>query len=357
MNQKLSFLALFAAAAMLCAAPALSLKNAFLPNAGVALSVNLEAFNNSFLGEYANHDVVKELAKIAEVELNPNDPAQTMFKALLEKSTITLATALTVNEASQVTDNPENALQKTLVCVQLPQPIGPMVDAAIVALTNQKSDDTTIAPTAINECKGVQITDKDDGTRLALVFDAEGKFIFIGAPELLAKQLTDAAAAAAPANLVAANASGLPGAFASLSMVVNDELKAAVAENNPQVAGFVSTVENLNLSAAPAGSAINVKLVGNFLTPEIAGSIKAMADEYLPQVKAMAPSLTNGQEVAFLDTIAAAQDGKTLSLTLALTQQDIATIVQAVNTLTADTDDGDDDDDDDDDDGIEVQEL
>ena len=71
----------------------------------------------------------------------------------------------------------------------------------------------------------------------------------------------------------------------------------------------------------------------------------------------MAPSLTNGQDVAFLDTIAAAQDGKTLSLTLSLTQQDIATIVQAVNTLTADTDDGDDDDDDDDDDGVEVQEL
>ena len=357
MTKKLSFLALFAAAAMLCAAPVLSVNNAFLPDAGVALSVNLAAFNNSFLGEYVNHDVVKELAKIAEFNLDPNDPVQTMFKELIEKSTITLVTSLTINEAQGVSNAPETALAKTMFCIQLPQPIGPMVDAAIVALLGQKSDDCTIAPTTINECKGVQVTDKDDGLRLALVFDAPGKNIFVGSPELLAKQLTDEAAAAANQKLVAANASGLPGAFASLSMVVTDSLKAAIAESNPQVAGFVSTVEDLNLSAAPAGNAINVRLLGNFLTPEIAGSIKSMVDAYLPQAKSMAPGLTNGQDVAFLDTISATQNGKGLAVACSLTQQDIATIVQAVNTLTADFDDGDDDDDDDDDDGVEVEAL
>ena len=51
MTKKLSFLALFVATAMLCAAPALSVKNAFLPDAGFALSMNIEALNKSFLGE------------------------------------------------------------------------------------------------------------------------------------------------------------------------------------------------------------------------------------------------------------------------------------------------------------------
>ncbi|MBO4620077.1 MAG: hypothetical protein J5654_08200 [Victivallales bacterium] len=359
MTKKLSFLALFVATAMLCAAPALSVKNAFLPDAGFALSMNIEALNKSFLGEYVNHDALKEFAKFAEFEFNPNDPSQAMFKALLEKSTITVVTAITVPEMFEINDKPEAAAQKAMACIQLPQPLGPMVDTAVVALTNIKEEGVTVVPNIINECKGVLVT-KEDGTRLALNFSADGRLLFVGLPELLKKQLTDEAAAAAPAKLVDANASGLPGAFVSLSILVTETLKAAISAESPESAAFASTVETLNLSAAPAGGdAVNLKLAGNFITPEIAGSVKSMADEYVPQVKAMAPVLANGQEVPFLDTLNAIQNGNAVSLSCTLIQKDIEIIGQVAKAafMSAAVDNDDDADDDDDDDGVEVEEL
>ena len=358
MTKKLSFLALFVAAAMLCAAPALSVKNAFLPDAGIALSMNVDSFNKSFLGELVNHDALKEVVKLADFEFDPNDPTQMMLKSLLEKSTITMVTAVSPNEAGNVTDNPELALKKTMVCIQLPQPLGPMVDAVVAGLTNIKKEGCTVAPNVINECKGVLVKD-EDGTQLAMNFSADGKYAFIGAPELLKKQLTDAAAAAAPAKLVATNVSGLPGAFVSLSILVTEDLKAAISAESPEAAAFASTVETFNLSAAPAGGdAVNLKLAGNFITPEIAGAVKSMADEYVPQAKAMAPALANGQEVPFLDTLNAVLDGNAVSLSCTLTPKDIEVIGQVAKAfMSANDDDDADDDDDDDDDGVEVEEL
>ena len=355
MTKKLSFLALLATAVMLCAAPALSLKNAFLPDAGFALSMNLDALNNSFLGEYVGHDALKEMAKLAEFEFDANDPTQVMLKALLEKSTITVVSSVSPNEATEVTDKPEEALKKSLVCIQLPQPLGPMVDSVVEALANTKKQGMTFAKTAINECKGVTVTEEDN-TKVALIFSADGKLIFVGLPELLKKQLTDEAAAAAPAKLVAANVSGLPGAFASLSILITEDLKSMIASSSPEAGGFASTLEFLNLSAAGAGEVIDIKVAGAFITPEMAGAVKSMVDEYVPQVKAMAPALTNGQELKCLDTIAAAQNGNAVSISFSLTQKDIFTIMQVANNFMNANDDADDDDDDDDD-GVEVEEL
>ena len=343
---------------MLCAAPALSVKNAFLPDAGIAVSINVDSFNSSFLGEYVGHDALKEVVKLAKFEFDTNDPTQMMLKSLLEKSTITMVTAVSANEAGKVSDNPEVALKKTMICIQLPQPLGAMVDAVVMGLTNIKKEGYSVAPNVINECKGVLVKG-EDGTRLAMNFSADGKYAFIGLPEMLAKQLTDAAAAAAPAKLVAANVSGLPGAFVSLSILVTEDLKAAVSAESPEAAGFASTVETLNLSAAAVGGdAINLKLAGIFITPEIAGAVKSMADEYLPQAKAMAPALVNGQEVPFLNTLNAGQDGNVVSFSCTLIPKDILIIGQVVNTFMSAANDGDHDDDyDDDDDGVEIEDL
>ncbi|MBR4517762.1 MAG: hypothetical protein IKO65_02045 [Victivallales bacterium] len=350
MTKKLSFLALLATAAMLCAAPALSVKNAFLSDAGFAFSMNIEALNNSFLGEYVGHDALKEAAKLAEFEFNPNDPSQTMFKALLEKSTITVVTAITVSEADEIADKPEDAAKKTVACIQLPQPLGPMVDAAVVALTNFKKEGVTVVPNVINECKGVLATD-EDGSRLAMNFSADGRLLFMGLPELLKKQLTNEAAAAAPAKLVAANVSGLPGAFASLSILVTEDLKGAVGSASPEAGGFASMLESLNLSAAGAGENIDVKVTGVFTSPDTAGAVKSMVDENLPQIKAMGPALANGEELKCLDTIVASQNGNAVSVSFSLTQKDIFSIIQLVGKFM-NADDGDDDDD-----GVEVEDV
>ena len=83
-----------------------------------------------------------------------------------------------------------------------------------------------------------------------------------------------------------------------------------------------------------------------------------MADEYLPQAKAMAPALANGQEVPFLNTLNAGLDGNVVSFSCTLIPKDILIIGQVVNTFMSAANDGDDDDDDDDDDdGVEIEDL
>ena len=359
MTKKLSFLALFAAVAMLCAAPALSVKNAYLPNASIAVTINAAKFNRSFLGELVGNDIIGVALEGAEIEIDPNDPIQAQLKALLEKSNITFTTELSVSEASSGLE-PEKAVEKSMACVEFPQPLGPLVDGLIAQMAATQKDGMTFEPIVINGFKGVKITDNKDGVAVAMVFSANGKCLFLATPATLTKQLTEEAAAAAPAQLLAAQANAVDGFFLNLGIILTDEIKAMAAEASPEAAGFASTMNALSFSASATGELVNLKLGANFITPEIAGAIKSTFDsEVLPMVQPMASSLAQGSDVSFVNTLACSLDGTQVNLTCSLSQNDIFTIMQIFNSATSGqgADDLDEDGDDEDEDGVEVEEV
>ena len=175
MTKKLSFLALFVAVAMLCAAPALSVKNAYLPNASVAFTLNAHKLNNSFLGDFFDHDAFGTLAGAFEIEFDSSDPVMAQLKSCLERANITVTSALTMEEVNSFDDlNGQTASKKVMACVELKEALGPLVDIAIAKIVSTESDKYTAAPTQINGCKGVTVTDKD-GVPVALAFSEDGR--------------------------------------------------------------------------------------------------------------------------------------------------------------------------------------
>ena len=348
MTKKLSFLALFAAVAMLCAAPALSVKNAFLPDAGIVCKLNAEKFNRCFLGDFANNDIIGLFLSQIEVEMDPSDPVHAQLKALVEKSNITITSSITPADV-QSDLTPEEGFSKILICVDFPQPLGPLADAAIAKLTAIQGDDLKAERTKINGFKGVKLY--DDDMALALVFSADGKRLFLGVPKVLAKQLTAEAAAAAPSQLLATQKNALDNAFVSVGFIMTDEYKALLSELSPEAAGFVASVKTIAFSAAAATNGrIELKVDVRFTSPDVADTVKSLIDAAIPEIKTMVSA--QGEDVACINTLACTAKGDLVSLSCKIGQEDISSIMQIVSAATSDSDDdfdyaNDDDDDDD----------
>ncbi|MBP5299869.1 MAG: hypothetical protein J6Y80_00560 [Victivallales bacterium] len=346
MTKKLSFLALFAAA-MLCAAPALSLKNAFQPDANLALSMNLGTINSSFVGEYVNNDIIGSLAGFVEQPIDPNDPTQAMLKALIERSTITLSVHFNADDVQGIDElEPADALKKFVVCIEFPQPLGPLVDVMIGQLSAVKRDGMSASPLQINDFKGMKVT-SDEGLAVAVAFSADTKFAFLGNEESLKKQLTEEAAAAAPAKLVTALKQGYAGGTATLAIAVTDEIKSLAGQTNPEAAGYLSTVETITVAVNTLQSTVDIKLAAAFTDADTAAGVKTLLDEQvIPGAKQMAPAFANGADLAFVNTFAAAQEGNSVSLSVSLNQKDIMCIGQIAMQFMMNNQAQDDDDDD-----------
>ena len=360
MTKKLSFLALFVATVMLCAAPAakpapsLSAKNAYLPDATMVVTLNAQKLNNSFLGDLCDHDLIGTFCSATDLDVDFSDPIMAQVKSQFEKANITVVSALTPADF----ESNVPPVKKFMVCCELKEALGPLVDVIIQKAIAQETDEFTATAIRINGCKGVKIVDKE-GLTMALVFDGNGRYVFLGAPEILKSQLTEEAAAKAPARLLAAKANALDGAFLNAGIVMTDEFKAmAAASAGPEFAGFISTIDSFLFSASTSGNIINLQLGANFITAEVADAIKSMLDsEVIPQVKAMAPALANGADVSFVNTLACTQKGSLVKLACSLSESDIMTIGQVISAAYSGSGDSDDYDFEDDEDGIEFEDV
>ena len=208
--------------------------------------------------------------------------------------------------------------------------------------------------------KKMNLTD-EEGVVIALVFSEDGRLFFVGAPDVLKKQLT-AEAAAAPARLTVAQANALDGSFLSVGIVMTDEIKAMATDASPEAAGFASAVDVFLFSAATSGGLVDLQLGASFITPEFAGAVKSMLDtEVVPQVKAMAPAVAGEADVSFVNSLACSQKGNVVNLTCSLSQADIFTVVQLVGKFmdggSEEVDELDEDVEEFDEDGVEVEEV
>ncbi|MBQ4479630.1 MAG: hypothetical protein II943_03225 [Victivallales bacterium] len=360
MTKKLSFLALFVATVALCAAPALSVKNAYLPDASIALTLNAHKLNNSVLGDFFDHDALGTLAGFLDIELDASDPVMAELKSRLERANITVVSSLTMADVNGDELSSSEAVKKFMVCVELKEALGQLVDVVIAKVVSTESTEYTAAATQINGFKGVNLTD-EEGVVIALVFSEDGRLFFVGAPDVLKKQLT-AEAAAAPARLTVAQANALDGSFLSVGIVMTDEIKAMATDASPEAAGFASAVDVFLFSAATSGGLVDLQLGASFITPEFAGAVKSMLDtEVVPQVKAMAPAVAGEADVSFVNSLACSQKGNVVNLTCSLSQADIFTVVQLVGKFmdggSEEVDELDEDVEEFDEDGVEVEEV
>ena len=147
MTKKLSFLALFVATVALCAAPALSVKNAYSPDASIALTLNAHKLNNSVLGDFFDHDALGILAGFLDIELDASDPVMAELKSRLERANITVVSSLTMADVNGDELSSSEAVKKFMVCVELKEALGQLVDVVIAKVVSTESTEYTAAAT------------------------------------------------------------------------------------------------------------------------------------------------------------------------------------------------------------------
>ncbi len=327
-----AFCALFFAAALF-AAP--TVQNALLPNAEIVLAGD-KAFSKSPFVKDLSKTILAQfetlcegndalLQAVKEIQQNPDIATDVVFSA-------SFSGAFKGGDKDMDTSKIE-----FIYGVEAEKSFKEDVQKRLDAEIGKADSDTLIKKATYKEgWLAYELAPKKEPEfKLLFLVSPDGKQLFMGTVATVKRQL-DNPPALAPYVAQYYNTDRTKGSAITFAILLSEPLQkliqsnfggeAADDPNSAMILSLVSSLRALEYASVAKADSMDLRLDGNFSAPEMAGMLKPMIDQFLPQVTQMVPIML-GKDLPFAKTLKSYNKGSHTGISANLVKEDFDALI------------------------------
>ncbi len=327
-----AFCALFCAA-VLFAAP--TVQNALLPNAEIVLAGD-KAFSKS--------PFVKDLSKtiLAQFEAlcEGNDALLQALKDIQQNQDVATDVVFSAAFSGAFKNGAEDvdtSKIEFIYGVQAEKSFKADVQKRLDAEVAKADSDTLIKKATYKEgwLAYELASKKEPEFKILLVVSPDGTQLFTGTVATVKRQL-DNPPALAPYVAQYYNTDRTKGSAVAFALLLSEPLQKLIQSNfggesaeDPSAAMVLSLISSLRVfeyAFVAKADSMDMRIDGNFSAPEMAGMLKPMIDQFLPQVTQMVPIML-GKELPFAKTIKSYNNGSHTGISANFVKEDFDALI------------------------------